>query len=203
MDVEPIYCAEQIVIPPDLAEVLKSYTKEVIRRQPEDVVEFSAIYFSNLANATKSLKQFEAPKMPMLRSLVAALHGAREPVAPQELAQLAKQHGVTAPTVTKVFELDHFRDMDMILPREFIMVLVTMSGRNLKDAIASAFEVFSTDRGTLTCEDFVELFNILAYQDGGTEISEQLRQDVEGSFKTLPPLTLTDIYQHPSIAAHL
>jgi hypothetical protein len=29
MDVEPIYCAEQIHIPPDLADVLKAFTKEV------------------------------------------------------------------------------------------------------------------------------------------------------------------------------
>ena len=40
----------QIKVPPQLAEVLKDYTKEVIRRQPEDLIEFSAYYFSNLAN---------------------------------------------------------------------------------------------------------------------------------------------------------
>ena len=37
MDVEPIYMAEQIRVPPDLADILKAYTKEVIRRQPEDL----------------------------------------------------------------------------------------------------------------------------------------------------------------------
>ena len=49
MDLEPIYCAEQISVPPDLADILKAYTKEVVRRQPEDMYEFSAIYFANLA----------------------------------------------------------------------------------------------------------------------------------------------------------
>jgi hypothetical protein len=29
MDLEPIYCAEQISVPPDLADILKAYTKEV------------------------------------------------------------------------------------------------------------------------------------------------------------------------------
>ncbi|GFH20297.1 RIIa domain-containing protein, partial [Haematococcus lacustris] len=42
MDIEPIYCAEQIVVSPDLADVLKAYTKEVIRRQPQNLIEFSA-----------------------------------------------------------------------------------------------------------------------------------------------------------------
>lgn len=32
----------QIVVPADLADVLKAYTKEVIRRQPENLIEFSA-----------------------------------------------------------------------------------------------------------------------------------------------------------------
>jgi hypothetical protein len=64
MDVEPIYCAEQvraascclvkfclqltapaslqIVVPPDLADVLKAYTKDVIRNQPADLIAYSA-----------------------------------------------------------------------------------------------------------------------------------------------------------------
>lgn len=38
------------MVHPDLAEVLKNYTKEVIRRQPEDLLQFSALYFANLAS---------------------------------------------------------------------------------------------------------------------------------------------------------
>lgn len=33
---------KQIVVPADLADILKAYTKEVIRRQPADLLEFSA-----------------------------------------------------------------------------------------------------------------------------------------------------------------
>ena len=32
----------QIVVPLQLADVLKAYTKEIIRRQPEDLLDFSA-----------------------------------------------------------------------------------------------------------------------------------------------------------------
>ena len=66
MEIEPLYCAEQvqgptcllskhrvfavklfpavsqIKVPPNLADVLKAYTKEVIRQQPADILEFSA-----------------------------------------------------------------------------------------------------------------------------------------------------------------
>ena len=35
-------CLSQIKVPPSLGEVLKAYTKEVIRVQPEDLIAFSA-----------------------------------------------------------------------------------------------------------------------------------------------------------------
>ena len=41
---EPVFCAEQIVIPPDLGDILKAYAKEVIRNEPEDIFHFSAQY---------------------------------------------------------------------------------------------------------------------------------------------------------------
>ncbi|CAD8114054.1 unnamed protein product [Paramecium primaurelia] len=43
-----IYCAEQIVVPPELPVILKHYAKEVIRNKPGDVVDFSAKYFRSL-----------------------------------------------------------------------------------------------------------------------------------------------------------
>jgi hypothetical protein len=41
-DVEPLYCAEQIKVPTGLPEVLKEWTKDVIRAQPADVTAWSA-----------------------------------------------------------------------------------------------------------------------------------------------------------------
>lgn len=42
MDVEPLYCAEQIRVPEALPDILKQWTKEVIRQNPRDINEFSA-----------------------------------------------------------------------------------------------------------------------------------------------------------------
>jgi hypothetical protein len=44
-----IYCAEQIVVPPELPAIIKAYSKEVIRYQPEDLVAFSRDYFASLS----------------------------------------------------------------------------------------------------------------------------------------------------------
>jgi hypothetical protein len=36
-----IFCAEQIDVPAELPEILKNYSKEVIRNNPDDIVDFS------------------------------------------------------------------------------------------------------------------------------------------------------------------
>jgi hypothetical protein len=41
-DVEPLYCAEQIKVPEGLPEILKEYTKAIIREQPKDINAWSA-----------------------------------------------------------------------------------------------------------------------------------------------------------------
>ena len=54
MDVEPLFCAEQIVVPNGLSQILKAFAKEAIRRSPQDLLQFSAAYFTHLAEAASS-----------------------------------------------------------------------------------------------------------------------------------------------------
>lgn len=48
----PLYSAEQIRIPPELPDILKSYTKHIIREQPKDILAASVEYFSQLSKVT-------------------------------------------------------------------------------------------------------------------------------------------------------
>ena len=45
------------VVVPSLGEILKAYSKEVIRQQPENIFEFSARYFAQL---DQNEEEFEA-----------------------------------------------------------------------------------------------------------------------------------------------
>jgi len=47
---ETIYSTSQISIPAELPDLLKQYTKAAIRTQPPDILQWSAAYFSSLAN---------------------------------------------------------------------------------------------------------------------------------------------------------
>ncbi len=49
MEVERIFSAEQIEVHPDLAGIIKEYTKAVIKTNPDDLLEFSWQYFKKKA----------------------------------------------------------------------------------------------------------------------------------------------------------
>ncbi|KAM9436407.1 ropporin-1-like protein [Clarias gariepinus] len=44
-----MYCAQQINIPSELPDILKQFTKDAIRTQPPDVLQWSAAYFTALS----------------------------------------------------------------------------------------------------------------------------------------------------------
>ena len=44
-----IFSAEQIVVPETLPEILKDFSKEVIRSNPPDIIRFSRDYFTRKA----------------------------------------------------------------------------------------------------------------------------------------------------------
>ncbi|KAF0294336.1 Ropporin-1-like protein [Amphibalanus amphitrite] len=50
---EPMYCSQQIKVPPAFPDILKQYTKAAIRTQPRDLVRWSAAYFLALANGER------------------------------------------------------------------------------------------------------------------------------------------------------
>jgi hypothetical protein len=40
-----IFCAEQIEVPNELPDILKNYSKAVIRNNPNDIIDFSRKYY--------------------------------------------------------------------------------------------------------------------------------------------------------------
>lgn len=49
-----IYCAEQIVVPEELPNILKHYSKAVIKENPANIISFSSKYFRNLLDQQNS-----------------------------------------------------------------------------------------------------------------------------------------------------
>ena len=52
-----IYCSEQIYVPEDLPNIMKNYSKAVIRAQPADLVQFSLEYFQREVEKKQQMEQ--------------------------------------------------------------------------------------------------------------------------------------------------
>lgn len=62
MEVERIFSADQIKVHPDLAKILREYTKAAIRANPSDLLDFSWSYFKKKVEEQerKLVKDWEA-----------------------------------------------------------------------------------------------------------------------------------------------
>ncbi|KAG2433423.1 hypothetical protein HXX76_008481 [Chlamydomonas incerta] len=155
MDVEPIFCAEQIVIPHNLADILKAYTKEVIRRQPTDIIAFSAKYFTNLANVASGVSNSSAPAKEQLRQVYTRGGSGGATLTESQVTGLCQQAGIADAVVAKVMEVGAFDPAAVDLAK-FVFLCLAMSCEDFNRVCMGVFDVFS-DNGSLPAEDFLNL----------------------------------------------
>jgi non-ribosomal peptide synthetase component E (peptide arylation enzyme) len=60
MDSERIFSADQIVVHPDLAKIIREYTKAVVRANPDDIPAFSVSYFRDQMD--KDIAKYKLPE---------------------------------------------------------------------------------------------------------------------------------------------
>mmetsp|Transcript_31978 Transcript_31978/g.68954 ORF Transcript_31978/g.68954 Transcript_31978/m.68954 type:complete len:201 (-) Transcript_31978:316-918(-) len=176
MDVEPIYCAEQIVVPVDLADVLKAFTKEVIRRQPEDLVDFGAKYFANLAQASKSSEDAPVPTVDQLKLVLKRADGA-ETLSQDEMEALSNQAGIANSVFAKVIAAGNFEAAGAVSVDKFLFLLLAMTCDSFAAVTAGIFELFGSE---LPSAKFVELIGYLA-PDMDPEVTTQFLADLSSS----------------------
>lgn len=186
MDTEPIYCAEQIVVPVDLADILKAYTKEVIRRQPENLVEFSAKYFHNLANVAASAEEAAAPSRDQLRAVYERASG-EQMLTSQQVSALCQQSGIDKGVVSKVMDAGHFQDSVDV--DKFLFLLLAMTCESFAAVVSGIFELFGRE---LETQRFITLISHLA-PDMDPEITTQFLSDLSSSLLDVPSVTLQNV----------
>uniref|UniRef100_A0A7S0YEE2 RIIa domain-containing protein n=1 Tax=Polytomella parva TaxID=51329 RepID=A0A7S0YEE2_9CHLO len=197
MDLEPIYCAEQIVIPSDLAEVLKAYTKEVIRRQPQDIIEFSAKYFTNLANVATGIQNTPAPRREQLRQVYTRT-GGNYVLSPSQVSALCNQAGIAQAVVAKVFEVIGDFNLEVIDVDKFLLLMLAMSCEDFNRLLIGLFEVFS-DNGNLRTDHVHSLISYLA-PDMDPDITPEFLMNFQSEMSKFSQLNYSELSNLPCIA---
>ncbi|EFJ48972.1 hypothetical protein VOLCADRAFT_90335 [Volvox carteri f. nagariensis] len=200
MDVEPIFCAEQIVIPHNLADILKAYTKEVIRRQPADIVAFSAKYFTNLANVASGASNTQAPTKEQLRQVYTRGGGGSTALNQSQVNGLCKQAGIADPVVSKVLEVGTF-DPTFVDLDKFVFLMLAMSCEDFNRVCMGVFDVFS-DNGSLPTEHFLQLISFLG-PDMDTDVTQGFLSALEQELGGAPTITYMEICEAPTIKPKL
>lgn len=187
MDVEPIYCAEQIVVPVDLADVLKAYTKEVIRRQPDDLIEFSAKYFANLANVANAADEAEPPEKGQLVDVYKRADGATS-LTGYQMEALCEQCGIHKSVVGRVMDVGGFEQEDVNVDK-FLFLLLAMTCESFPAVVSSIFTVFGYEI------DSQRFHTLIAYlsPDMDPDITTQFLADLSSSLLDVPSVSYDSV----------
>jgi hypothetical protein len=95
----------QIVVPVDLADILKAYTKEVIRRNPANIVEFSAKYVALCWRAMRAVHMYNCKHTCAICSSTALTHHRRYFANLAEVSNSAAE--ASAPSLDQIKVLHH------------------------------------------------------------------------------------------------
>ncbi|KNC56170.1 uridylate kinase [Thecamonas trahens ATCC 50062] len=160
LDMDPIYTAEQIVIPPALPDVLKEWSKHVIRAQPGDLLQFSADYFARLADETPLILSVDQLKA-LQRTLSTSLD---DVVSRADIKRACNSVDIESSVVEHVFRLKGM-GVQVDWPA-FVVFATTLIAEDLNHAVNMLFAIFGADSDSLLdIQIFLHLFSFLASQD--------------------------------------
>ncbi|TPX48632.1 hypothetical protein SeLEV6574_g01931 [Synchytrium endobioticum] len=175
-DNSPIYCAEQIRVPPELPELLKSFTKYIIRTQPVNIVAASAEYFQRLAkqrgsqgdvrgaeSARSSSTGAETLGKIHLEAFYNKLAADGSPVvASRDVEAAARQANIASATVREIMLVGEWTET---VPWIQFWALLACSLRTTLDAAVYVAAEVLADEGRVPTRPVVEVLQFLGQRD--------------------------------------
>lgn len=175
---EPIYCSQQINIPPELPDILKQFTKAAIRTQPKDVLQWAYAYFDALSKGetppVKERLEFQLGQpleKPLTQGLLAVLQkqlGGKPVIELSSLEEKWKHLSLPKDTLDELLRLGSFAEELKWL--HFLALACSAISENLTLAMKTVCEILTTDLeggpARIPFSLFKELFTYLAETDG-------------------------------------
>lgn len=188
MDIERIYCAEQIVIPPTLGDILKAYTKDVIRKSTdattmEELLEFSHQYFAKLAQDT-STGRVNADILAGLRGKL-SLHDTQMTgkVSFEVLQSMCNQVGLSESDLEKCLRLAEYEGGEVDW-NEFVVLSCTLIAEDRSGVVKGLLQVYDeTGQQSVTWPKFYSLFKYVMKVD--TAVSSEFVEALGAHLKKL------------------
>ncbi|KAM3592861.1 uncharacterized protein V6R79_000613 [Siganus canaliculatus] len=203
---DTMYCSQQIKIPPQLPDILKSFTKAAIRTQPKDLLLWSAAYFNALSKG-ECLPVKDRLEMNVVtqKTDTGLTPGLLKILHKQSLGQMCgkeelvkRWRGLCLPMeqLETLLSLGSFgSDIDWM---EFFALGCSALGGTLMRSLKFACEILTEDEeggaARIPFNTFVKLYTFLAQLDGDipqesiNNFLSSLQGQVEGQQGMIKPL---------------
>nr|CAB3265669.1 ropporin-1-like protein [Phallusia mammillata] len=175
---ETMYCAQQINIPPELPDILKQFTKAAIRTQPQDVLAWSAAYFSALSNGEPLpvKRRLEPGATGLTPGLLDVMHQQLKEKTVVTLGLLQKKWaelGLPKQQLSEICQAGSFPD-EVEFIKFFAVSCSHLGGGNITEAMRIICQILTLDPDGGACripfDTFKQLYQYLASLSG--EISQ-------------------------------
>ncbi|KAM6945733.1 ropporin-1-like [Aplochiton taeniatus] len=143
---------KQVVIPPDLPALLKQFTKDAIRTQPADMLEWASRYFTAMVQgeALPTAEQMERPLSPnstdLSPEILTAMHEQLHQqglVSKKEVAQVWQSFGLAEDLLKHILAVGCFgEELDWI---KFFALGCSYLGGTIKNAMTHALYILNAD----------------------------------------------------------
>ncbi|XP_030637707.1 ropporin-1-like [Chanos chanos] len=161
---------KQIRIPPELPEILKQFTKDAIRTQPEDLIEWAALYFNALVQGQPlpvrevADRVFTSCCMDLSPETLHAMHSqmcGKGKVSKQEIEQVWKSYCLAEDLLRHILLVGRYGDeVDWM---KFFALSCNYLGGTIKNAMIRACYILNDDPACRSSDAHIpfELFRSL------------------------------------------
>ncbi|KAM5335982.1 ropporin-1-like [Glossophaga mutica] len=197
---------EQILIPPELPDLLKQFTKAALRTQPQDLIQWAADYFEALTNgdippgASSNFVELTPELLKILHSRVAG----RLIIHVSELAQMWKELSLPPELLNKVINVGRFTEEIEWL--KFLALACSFVGVTISKTLKIACEVLSSDHDSgparIPFSTFQFLYTYIAEVDGEISASHVSRMLAYIEQEVIGPdglIKVDDFTQNPNV----
>ncbi|KAJ3047466.1 Ropporin-1-like protein [Rhizophlyctis rosea] len=153
---------EQVTVPPNLPDILKAYTKHIIKTQPKDILASSAEYFSRLARQkTSTPNKIDTSN---LQSFFSKFYNSDKPnVSRREIDDAARTAGMAAGQITEAVSLGAWT-RDAIPWLQLWTLLVAATAGTFISTITAVCDIVG-DNGRIMTAPIIEVLQYLSKMD--------------------------------------
>ncbi|KAI8801382.1 hypothetical protein BJ742DRAFT_779345 [Cladochytrium replicatum] len=167
---ESLYCAEQIHIPSELPDVLKNYTKHILRTQPADIIASSAEYFGRLTKQRNQASNKRVSNMQLEAVYVKFANRDNPLVLRKDIDDVCTALGISYPQINDIVNLGNWKGGDRVPWLKFWALLVASSSGTLHATMESVSKILG-DNGAVPANPVLDVLQFLGENDHDVEPS--------------------------------